>query len=252
MKKILLGLVILIVVNLYGCSTPVEYNEENLIVEEELDDTKAEPIKDTMPTNDSIEVYGNWEDAYSNIILNIESNLVDPYNLRTRPNKYFYIGIHDFDNDNIPELVIGDSLTAAIFTYENNTTKKIADLYGPEDRGCINGLNFTDNKLFLVNNGSDGSGYVGFTYHEGEYVTGIYDDYSPKVAYINEKKVSGEEFRQLFNITEFYEHEHLKNIVLPENRRIEYIIMEEENKGTLIINEEEIEIDNLDFSILQW
>lgn len=194
-----------------------------------------------------------WQASYRDIISNIDNIiLADPCDLRKGLRKYFYIGIHDFDDNDVPELIIGDTVSIAIFTYENNTSKKIADLYEPEHWGGINGLRFIDNKLFLSNNGSDGSGYVGFTYDKGEYLTGIYDDYSPERAYINDKKVSGEEFRQLFNLTEFVQGKNNKMIIPPENCIIERIIIEDENREILIIKEEEIEIDNLDFSILQW
>ena len=106
----------------------------------------------------------------------------------------------------------------AIFTYTNGTSKKVADLYEPVNWGGINGLCYKDNKLLLVNAGSDGCGYVGFTYDKGKYLTGIYDDYNPEVATINEKKVKGEEFRKQFNLTEFRESDNsLPRIKLWEN-----------------------------------
>ncbi len=193
-----------------------------------------------------------WQASYRDIICNRDEILANPYGLRKGTEDYFYIGIHDFDDNNVPELIIGDIVSVAIFTYENNTSKKIADLFEPVDWGGINGLHFIDNKLFLESDGSDGSGYVGFTYDKGEYLTGIYDDYSPDRAYINEKKVSGEEFRQLFNLTEFVQGKNIKSIKRPENCSIERIKIEQENKGTLIIKGEEVEIENLDFSILLY
>lgn len=227
--------------------------DEKILEEEVLDDTKAESIEDNISTNDSVEVYNTWEDAYRDIIHNMDSHLVDPYDLRSEPDNIIFIGIHDFDSDSIPELVIGDLVSIAIFTYENNNAKKITDLFELESWGALNGVIIIDNMLFIEKAGSDGCGYAGFTYHEGEYITGMYDDYSSETAYINGKEVSGEEFRQLFNITEFYVHEgRHKNIILPGNNWFQCIMREDENKGTIIINKEEVEIDNLDFSILQY
>lgn len=195
-----------------------------------------------------------WEDTYRDIISNIDDNLVDPYSLRTDSNEYYYIAIHDFDNSGEPELIIGDSVSVAIFTYTNGTSKKVADLYEPVNWGGINGLCYKDNKLLLVNAGSDGRGYVGFTYDKGKYLTGIYDDYNPEVATINEKKVKGEEFRKQFNLTEFRESDNsLPRIKLWENvGSIPRIKIGFENKGTLKIEDEEMVIDDLDFSVLQW
>jgi hypothetical protein len=192
-----------------------------------------------------------WEDAYRSIICDVNNILADPYELRD-PYEYYYIGIHDFDDNGVPELIIGDIIAIAIFTYENNRVKKIADLYEPEDWGGINGLHLNDNMLFLASNGSDGSGYVGFTYQNGEYVTGVYDDYRPEVATINEEKVSGEEFRQLFNLTEFIQGKNIKRVLFPEGGHFERIKIEADNKETLIIKEEKIDLDDLDFGILQW
>lgn len=195
-----------------------------------------------------------WEDTYRDIISNIDDNLVDPYSLRTDSNEYYYIAIHDFDNSGEPELIIGDSVSVAIFTYTNGTSKKVADLYEPVNWGGINGLCYKDNKLLLVNAGSDGCGYVGFTYDKGKYLTGIYDDYNPEVATINEKKIKGEEFRKQFNLTEFRESDNsLPRIKLWENvGSIPRIKIGFENKGTLKIEDEEMVIDDLDFSVLQW
>ena len=63
-----------------------------------------------------------WEDAYKEIVRNMESYLADPYVLRqelkqVNSDSYIgYIGIHDFDNDGVPELIIGDTVSIGIFT----------------------------------------------------------------------------------------------------------------------------------------
>lgn len=246
-KKIIFSLMVILSINLYGCALGKSEEEQIVMSEDEKNNTQESLDKEHF-------IQEQWEDAYRDIIYNIDKMLADPYDLRLSigSNEYFYIGIHDFDDNGVPELIIGDSISVAVFTYENNRSKKVADLYEPEDRGGINGLHFNDNMLFLSNAGSDGCGYVGFTYDRGKYITGIYDDYEPEVAIINDKKVSGEEFRQQFNLTEFRQGKNIKNVIPPENSRIEYIKIEYESKGTLIIKEEKMKIDELDFSILQW
>ena len=130
----------------------------------------------------------NWEDAYKEIVRNMESYLADPYIFRQEPDRVNsdscigYIGIHDFDDDGVPELMIGDGVSIGIFTYEDGMAKKIADLYEPEVWGGINGVHYRENSIILVNSGSDGSCYVCLSYYDGEYVTGVYDEYHPQTA----------------------------------------------------------------------
>lgn len=107
-----------------------------------------------------------WEDSYKKIIRNMESYLADSYIFRQESDGIKsdscigYIGIHDFDDDSVLELIIGDDVSVGIFTYDNGIVKKIADLYEPEDWGCINGVHYKDNTVILINSGSDGSCYV--------------------------------------------------------------------------------------------
>lgn len=97
-----------------------------------------------------------WEDAYKEIVRNMESYLADPYILRQELDRadsdicIGYIGIHDFDDGGVPELIIGDTVSIGIFTYEDGMVKKIADLYEPEDWGGINGVHYRENTIILV------------------------------------------------------------------------------------------------------
>lgn len=183
----------------------------------------------------------NWEKEYKNIICNIENNLTDPYSLRNDLSLYVYIGVHDFDNDGIPELVIGDGISAAVFTYQEGQAQKIADLYEPESWAAINGLHFKNNTIILVSNGSDGSGYVCFTYDNGDYITGTYDDYNQDKAVMNEKLVTGEEFEACFDLEE-----------LLENSRVEYILKKVETEVFLEIDGESVAVKDLNFNLIMW
>ena len=246
MKKYFWGLVLCIAVSLCGCT-----NGSN---EQKIDDTGQEESQnsavaenmlpnasDDMSDSDLATVGESWEDAYKSIICDIDSNLDDPYNYNMGYNGYVYLGIHDFNNDDIPELIIGNSVSAAVFTYENGNAVKIADLYEPEDWGAINGLCYKDNYIVLVNSGSWGSGYVCFTYDEGEYVIGFYDDYNPDQGVINGNQVTGEVFRQQFKL-----------VLLTNNSRIEYSKINEEDGIILMANGESTRIDELDFRLLEW
>lgn len=72
-----------------------------------------------------------------------------------------YVGIHDFDNNDIPELIIGSYVSVAVFTYEEGKAEKVADLYETEEWGGINFLCYKDNHLVLICSGNGGVDYLG-------------------------------------------------------------------------------------------
>ena len=195
-----------------------------------------------------------WEDVYKEIIRNMESYLADPYILRQEIDQadsdicIGYIGIHDFDDDGVPELMIGDTVSIGIFTYEDGMAKKIADLYEPEDWGGINGVHYRENTIILVNSGSDGSCYVCLSCYDGEYVTGVYDEYKPQMAVINGKEVTEEEFKKWFDIAGL-----LRDSSIPRSR-----IKKEDGIVTALAidaiqkEDEYILIDDLDFGTIEW
>ncbi len=145
---------------------------------------------------------GSWQSAYKNIVINSKYYLTDPYHLRGENglNLWFYIGIHDFNDDTVPELILGDRISLSIFTYRNNTVEKVIDLYEPKGWYSINELHYTDNCLTLVSNGSDGSGYVCLTYRDGNYITGFHDVYMPAMSVLNGENTTYEEFEKIFHI----------------------------------------------------
>ena len=196
----------------------------------------------------------NWEDAYKEIVRNMESYLADPYIFRQEPDWVKsdscigYIGIHDFNDDSVPELIIGDEVSVGIFTYDNSIVKKIADLYEPEDWGCINGAYYKNNTVILINSGSDGSCYVCLSCHDGEYITGAFDEYNPETATVNGKEVTEEEFKKCFNLTEL-----LEDSSIPRSR----IKKENGTAAALVINvlqkdDEYIPVEDLDFNAVEW
>lgn len=195
-----------------------------------------------------------WEDVYKEIIRNMESYLADPYIFRQEPDWansdicIGYIGIHDFNDDGVPELIIGDAVSIGIFTCEDSMTKKIADLYEPEDWGYIGGVYYRENTIILVNSGSDGSCYVCLSCYDGEYVTGVYDEYKPQTAVINGKEVTEEEFKKQFDLVGLS-----RDSSIPRSR-----IKKEDGIVTALVidafqkEDEYILIDDLDFSTIEW
>nr|WP_314458628.1 hypothetical protein [uncultured Clostridium sp.] len=146
----------------------------------------------------------NWQTAYKDVISHGGGHLPDPYKLRGEDgwNSSVYLGIHDFNGDGIPELILGDGISLSVYTYENHGLKKVSDLYEPEGWYIINELYLQNNCLILVSNGSDGCGYVGFTCQNGAYITGKYDDYNPDRSYLNDAETTYKAFDDIFHITE--------------------------------------------------
>lgn len=153
----------------------------------------------TIPQTGSNNKDMNWQPVYRNVIANAKDYELDPYNLKAGFNQHLYLGLHDFNGDNVPELIFGDGEALSIFTVEDNSLKKIADLVMTEEWGAINGVSLKDNTLLLVSAGSDGCGYECFTYTD-KYITGFYSDYDPEVATINGKSTSSDEFTKLFDL----------------------------------------------------
>lgn len=125
-----------------------------------------------------------WQEAYLKIVkCDPKVYLVDPLaQFPTVPDPsdsddYFaFLGIHDFDQDGIPELIIGNLDTLAVFSFADGQAEKLADLYYPEAVWCINGVFFKENSLGLQCNGSGGNTYVNFGFLDGQYVLGLYSE----------------------------------------------------------------------------
>ncbi len=195
-----------------------------------------------------------WEDAYKEIVRNMESYLADPYIFRQESDRINsdscigYIGIHDFDDDSVPELIIGDEVSVGIFTYDNGIIKKIADLYEPEDWGCNNGMHYKDNTVILINSGSDGSCHVCLSCRDGEYITGTFDEYNPETATVNGKEVTEEEFKKCFNLTELLEDSSIpRSSIKKENGTAAVLVI-----NVLQKDDEYIPIEDLDFNAVEW
>lgn len=149
----------------------------------------------------------SWQTAYKDIISHGGGHLPDPYKLRgiDGMNPSVYLGTHDFNGDGIPELILGDGISVSVYTYENHGLKKEADLYEPEGWYIINELYLQNNCLILVSNGSDGCGYVGFTWQNSAYITGTHDDYNPDRSYLNDVETAYKAFDDVFHITNLEE-----------------------------------------------
>lgn len=116
-----------------------------------------------------------WQEAYTYVLIdNRVKYLEDPDGLRDYQETDMYLGIHDFDGDGTPELIFGDNVTAAVFTFLDGQLMKIADICFPGTVWCVNGICFGENSLAAVCDGSGGSAFVMFGYIDGAWQLGRY------------------------------------------------------------------------------
>lgn len=155
-----------------------------------LQEATAAPEETSAPTiafteeprqTESVSYRGTtWQDVYRQIILSDPRNylaveLSPEINMEDRQ---LYLGIHDYDCDGTPELIIGDSWAAAVFTYADGQAEKLADLCIPNIVWCISGLYARENSVSVQCDGAGGIDFVSFGFLDGEYVLGIYTEQS--------------------------------------------------------------------------
>lgn len=147
--------------------------------------------------------YRGWQEAYLDLIYYFPNNLANPYvypdYVRTdtkwyAKKKYMYLGLHDFDSDGTPELIMGDIASLAVFTYKNGNVEKLADIMMDCCWMGVSGVAFHDNTILISDHGSDGSGYVAWSYRDGAWTKAVYCEYHPKKCTINGETATYEEF----------------------------------------------------------
>lgn len=245
MKKYLMIITILLFVLLFSACHYQMNKNDDLETQKKTDEQSNTKEQSNIKEQTNVEKPDDsWKSAYKDTIRNAANNLIDPYDLRLKTNEWFYLGIHDFDHDGISELIFGDGSSIGVFTYKNNTVEKVTDLYEPEDWMVINGLHYKNNSIVLESDGSNGIGYVCFTYYEGEYITGSHDDYNPKEAILNDKKTVYEEFNKLFSIADLMNNSNIPLINIKGNNSNMTITLSE--------SKADIKLDNLDFNDIMW
>ena len=173
-----------LLLSLTGC----RQRSEDSAVPSTTEETSAPTIAFTEESRQTESVFyrgTTWQDVYRQIILS------DPHNYLAvelsseidMEDRQLYLGIHDYDCDGTPELIIGDSWAAAVFTYADGQAEKLADLCIPDTVWCINGLYARGNSVSVQCDGAGGIDFVNFGFLDGEYVLGIYtglsDAYDP-------------------------------------------------------------------------
>lgn len=233
--------------------------EQNLLRKEMTVDRIYQYILSEETENGASKVDEAWQDAYKGILRDMENNLSDPYAVRNSSESdedsvIGFVGIHDFNHDNIPELIVSDLVSMGVFTFEDGVAKKIADLYEPEDWCYISGVYCKNNTIVLSNSGSDGGCYVCFTFYEGEessqgkYIIGIYDEYRPGSATINGEAATEEEFKKWFNLPDLLEDSfiHRSRIKMDNGMATDFVI------DAFKKDYEYISIEDLNFNLVEW
>lgn len=214
--------------------------------EEGLDDIDGELEKGEEDQSDKKPQ--TWQEAYLEIIYHLQDYLVpiygpdgtnfrgydDPMNLQ------IYLGLHDFDADGTLELIVGDLVTMAVFTYKDGQAEKIADLYNPYDAlWCINGVDFKENSVSAGCSGSGGTDWVSFGFLNGEYVLGVYNEICPDYGItINGEKGTWEEMNEIYTLDydQREEEEHRERIRLVNENGIWMLKYQSGEEAVLDIN----------------
>ena len=168
--------------------------------------------------------FDNWTDAYLDVVNSFPDNLLNPRDFRditywTDTEKYMYLGIHDFDADGIPELIIGDGTSMAVFTLRDGTIEKCADITMQCCWACIDGVAFRDNAILAECDGSDGSGYTALVYKDGKWISAVYCEYHPEKCTVNGKTATYEEFCEAVP----FEPKDWEGSIKPYNKRLQYL-----------------------------
>ena len=103
-------------------------------------------------------------------------------------------------------------------------------------------------ECILINSGSGGSCYVCLSYHDGEYLTGVFDEYNPDMATVNEKEVTEEEFKMWFDLAELLDDSSIpRSRIKKENGIVIAFVIDVLQK-----EDEYILTEDLDFGAIKW
>ena len=141
----------------------------------------------------------NWQEAYRDVIYNFPDNMMDlnnPYATRdtsdwTNAEKYMYLGILDFDADGTPELLIGDTVSLAVFTFRNGRVEKCTEVILPNGFNKIDDVGFKENAVIVNCYGASAFGYAAVTYRDGKWINATCSNEDGEI-FINGEKATSE------------------------------------------------------------
>lgn len=168
--------------------------------------------------------FETWQEAYLDIINNFPDNLLNPRDFRditywTDTEKYMYLGIHDFDVDGTPELIIGDGTSMAVFTLREGLIEKCTDLTMQCCCPSITGVAFREHTILAECDRSYGSGYTALLYQDGKWITAVWCEHHPEQCTVNGNPATYEEFCA----TTGFGPKDWEDSISPYGRRLQYI-----------------------------
>ena len=163
------------------------YLDENFLIDKGLNEPKESNILEMEFVKRLKESpYPGWKDAYESMVHSWDKITHD---------KFMILATHDFDEDEIPELIISDdNYEIAIYSFNGLALVKVGSI------SWVGGVYFTDNTLMSVFGHMDGCFYHCFTYRDGEYLIGSYDDFHPDRAEINYEEVTSDFFKEIYPV----------------------------------------------------
>lgn len=248
-------LVLFLLLQLAGCTTAQNTNSESNMpqlagVEQTNNPELESSNQEELVPMDSVSFYGaTWQEAYENVLFSHPCTyLPNPAPQTNMEDRWIYLGIHDFDGDDIPELIIGDGAAVAVFTFADGEAQKLEVLDIPNYVWCVNGIFFGDNSISAKCDGSGGTNTVSFGFRDGRYVLGIYteqsDAYDPPQ--INGKPATLEEMNRIYPVSyEDIPWEQQKLHIRLVNEDEQWVIYDMEG-GKLVLS------NPIDFNIFSW
>ena len=163
------------------------YLDENFLIDKGLNEPKESNILEMeFVQRLKNSPYSDWKDAYESMVHNWDKITHD---------KFMILAMHDFNEDEIPELIISDdNYKIEIYSFNGLALIKVGSI------SWVGGVYFTDNTLMSVFGHMDGCFYRCFTYRDGEYQIGSYDDYHPDRAEINNEEVTSDLFKEIYPV----------------------------------------------------
>lgn len=253
MRKLCIFVLLALLLTACGKSSPaaVTTEPEQEVTEalyETTDPLQTDSTNNVIPWNDPSSIGGStWQEAYLSVIkCDRQQLLVDSENARYPEDPYIYLGIHDFDGDGTPELIFGDGISLAVFTFSEGQVERIADLYFPGIIWCVNGIAIYGNGMSVMCAGSGGIDYVNFGYIDGEYVLGLYAPRAHMEPTINGEVCTVDDINRI-HTTDY-------NEMAPEEFREKLQLVFENGQWVLKLPTGEVSPvnDTLDFSKFVW
>lgn len=161
--------------------------------------TKENKLELAERMTEDYRTFINWQEAYREVIYNFPDNMMDlnnPYATRdtsdwANAEKCMYLGILDFDADGTPELLIGDTVSLAVFTFRNGKVEKCTEVILPNGFNRIDDVGFKENAVIVNCYGASAFGHAAVTYRDGKWINATCSNADGEI-FINGEKAASE------------------------------------------------------------